>query len=660
MREIAWALLWSLAGCTWVSDQDVKDQQPGLDDDGDGVVAASDCDDNNPAAYPGAEEIWYDGVDEDCLGDDDFDKDKDGFDNQSDCDEDNPSAYPGAPDAWYSGVDEDCGGEDDYDQDADGYVSDEHAGLATSGVVGSGALPSGDCDDTVPGVNPGVSDTWYDGIDSDCAGNDDYDQDDDSFVTDDYAGLETQYVSGSGALLGGDCDDLDASLYPGAPDAWYDGIDSDCAQDDDFDQDLDGQDSLAEAGGLDCDDLDGDIYYGALEIIGDGVDQDCDGGEATFLMDDIGLDGDLTLTNPVGIRMKANSSTLVLSLGVGQLSLVETGGSTVLYDSAVAFMYPLDTLHTGAEPERVGWVEHLSDPSTYSIAAGHDFVLNDCAFMGAVELLADGRFRNMRLGAINMSTHDVEGASYAPPGEFIEFSSVSVAFDDEGDVHIFGCDTEGNAQYSWATLSGCESTGELSSLEVLVSSQVTGFAADTCTLEYASTGEGRVHSLTDDAYTVSALNIDDYGKFTYGEEEMYALSSDDGLVPFDMVVLESRDGDVYRLYYDDIKSGIYAMDADGVSVEIDGSVSAPTSVRAAFSDDGRLFVAYVDGGQATVSYGTLEDGDFSGARTTVPVDFTPVEVDLWAGDALDDGTTDLVVAVLGDENLVVGSAQVAR
>ena len=37
-----------------------------------------------------------------------------------------------------------------------------------------------------------------------------------------------------------DCDDLDASIYPGAPDAWYDGVDSDCDGADDFDQDGDG------------------------------------------------------------------------------------------------------------------------------------------------------------------------------------------------------------------------------------------------------------------------------------------------------------------------------------------------------------------------------------------------------------------------------------
>jgi Putative metal-binding motif len=37
-----------------------------------------------------------------------------------------------------------------------------------------------------------------------------------------------------------DCDDLDAGVYPGAADTWYDGVDSDCDGADDFDQDGDG------------------------------------------------------------------------------------------------------------------------------------------------------------------------------------------------------------------------------------------------------------------------------------------------------------------------------------------------------------------------------------------------------------------------------------
>jgi len=71
-----------------------------------------------------------------------------------DCDDFDPSIYPGAFDHVYDGVDADCGGEDDYDYDRDGYVADEFVGLYTYGVPGSGSLPGGDCDDSDPFVNP--------------------------------------------------------------------------------------------------------------------------------------------------------------------------------------------------------------------------------------------------------------------------------------------------------------------------------------------------------------------------------------------------------------------------------------------------------------------------------------------------------------------------
>ena len=55
------------------------------------------------------------------------------------------------------------------------------------------------------------------------------------------------------APRGRDCDDDDASIYPGAEDTWYDGIDSDCAGNSDYDQDQDGEDTI-ESGGTDCND----------------------------------------------------------------------------------------------------------------------------------------------------------------------------------------------------------------------------------------------------------------------------------------------------------------------------------------------------------------------------------------------------------------------
>ncbi len=70
----------------------------------------------------------------------------------------------------------------------------------------------------------------------------------------------------------GDCDDADPEVFPGADDAWYDGVDSDCAGNDDHD--ADGDFSPAPD---DCNDEDPAVLPGALETYGDALDADCDG-----------------------------------------------------------------------------------------------------------------------------------------------------------------------------------------------------------------------------------------------------------------------------------------------------------------------------------------------------------------------------------------------
>jgi hypothetical protein len=176
------------------------------DEDGDGALAdacgGSDCDDADADVYAGAEEIWYDGIDQDCDGGPDDDQDGDGHGLAGDCDDTNAAVYPGAPgDAWYDGVDTDCSGGSDYDKDGDGYD-----------VRGVGA--GDDCDDEDPAVHPDAQDEPYDGLVLDCDGSDENDADGD----------------GHDALAqgGDDCNDADAAVYPGAAEISGDGLDQDC------------------------------------------------------------------------------------------------------------------------------------------------------------------------------------------------------------------------------------------------------------------------------------------------------------------------------------------------------------------------------------------------------------------------------------------------
>ena len=61
------------------------------------VTDDSDCDDSDVDAYPGAAEVWYDGVDQDCDGGSDYDADGDGYDTvESGGDDEDDSD----PDCW--------------------------------------------------------------------------------------------------------------------------------------------------------------------------------------------------------------------------------------------------------------------------------------------------------------------------------------------------------------------------------------------------------------------------------------------------------------------------------------------------------------------------------------------------------------------------------
>jgi hypothetical protein len=198
------------------------------DTDNDGYPEQFDCDDTDAMTFVGANEKPYDGVDQDCDGNDWCDVDGDGYDSTAcggdDCDDSMASVNIGAPEIPYDGIDNDCDGDDACDEDGDGYVHTSCGG--------------GDCDDTDNTVHPDADEIWYDDVDQDCDQSDDWDCDGDGHVP-------TGILGYTGTQPADDCNDQDATVYPGATDDPTDGVDSDCAGDDECDADVDGYDSAA-------------------------------------------------------------------------------------------------------------------------------------------------------------------------------------------------------------------------------------------------------------------------------------------------------------------------------------------------------------------------------------------------------------------------------
>ncbi|MCB9762495.1 MAG: hypothetical protein H6739_22040 [Alphaproteobacteria bacterium] len=332
MRMTLLALL-TLLACR---NKDVDPQETGIgtddtgtliDEDGDGSPAAEDCDDNDPAAYPGNTETPYDGVDNDCdPGTPDDDLDGDGFGQAEDCDDADDDVFPGAIEVC-NGADDDCDGTIDdavggqwyTDADGDGFGDPATGTQSCEGGEGTVADDS-DCDDANAAINI-AADEYCDGIDNDCDGATDepesvdaqtwyVDTDADGYGDADYP-IESCDQPEGYVLDDEDCDDSAAAISPAATEL-CNSLDDDCDGETDEDDaadaatwyadaDADGygvtrytttactQPSGYAAQSGDCDDDEAAAYPGGTETCDD-VDNDCDnstdeGVTATWYLD---------------------------------------------------------------------------------------------------------------------------------------------------------------------------------------------------------------------------------------------------------------------------------------------------------------------------------------------------------------------------------------
>ncbi|MBW1879826.1 MAG: putative metal-binding motif-containing protein, partial [Deltaproteobacteria bacterium] len=280
------------SGCVRISADDAFDR---YDPDGDGVPWPQDC---APLDDSASEvETWYADSDGDGVGDPAVPIEACGqpegyVDNDDDCDDSRGDVYPGAPDGC-DGIDNDC--DTAVDEDAGGprttWYADDDADTYgdPDETLAACVQPEGyvanddDCDDGASAVHPTATEVCN-GVDDDCNG---YLDDEDPFVVAPtwYADFDTD---GYGATFfttsaceeptgfvdnADDCNDIDAAIYPGAPE-------TDC--DDPTDYNCDGSVGLSDldADGFaaceDCNDGVTAINPDADEVC-DGIDNDCDG-----------------------------------------------------------------------------------------------------------------------------------------------------------------------------------------------------------------------------------------------------------------------------------------------------------------------------------------------------------------------------------------------
>jgi len=614
-------------GCVYVTQKVREEKLTQLDQDGDGApfdgpLGKEDCDDNNPDKSPLLDEVPYDGLDNDCGGDGDLvDIDGDGYPGIlfEDWDPEQGVAWPDNVDretldcvdfldeeadaeriaaGWeaanifpspsnpneiiYDGIDADCAADNDFDGDGDGYLLDSvqadfEAYVALWGYEDqvanwfpSGTATYGDCDDSDANAYPGDhADELYDGLDANCDGVNDFDADGDGYMPPilpdgtDTEGAFNTFVNRYGlqSLSDGlpgevsagppgyeitltafdDClDEVDpllqvggspvdpSTVYPrprsenfgGNGDTPYDGVDTDCNRDNDFDRDRDGflvdentlpdvevlYDSYVAQWGYeselpawgaenddvvlleprpdDCQDDDDLTYPAALERLGDGVDQDCDGDSnaSAFAFRGNVAEPDLEWLNPSSPEVTRLNDAYAIVVTADEF---REGTSSPEEEVGLVLSFDINEARSQAEPSGQPYRWRLSQPGLpladpIDVVAlpecVDDYSGNEVAYVGYSYRVDSSNVSYvgwMRLAPQGGGSQVIEaGTSVSPSDEEAVPLDIGVTLDGNCDPYVVAC--------SEPPTPNLHVTHGLEPLPNLANLQDTTYAGDVC------------------------------------------------------------------------------------------------------------------------------------------------------------------------------------